>query len=145
MIEYKLKPINIETDNVETLQIPDKKERVIEKTGHTDSFTMNDIENHIKSREKTFKELVAKRDYENAKIINIEHFHPFVKDISEEDLHTVQMYSEAKSLVNLLDSKIIEFKEQKEKDEQEIDEIIKQIPELKTSPIIEETLEIINE
>lgn len=130
MIEYKLKPLELVADNVEDLEIPSVRERVIEKTGHVTEFTMKDVDESMLIVDRNIKELQAKRDVEDAKMQNIQHFHPFVLEMSDEDLMTAWLYQESKGMKELCDNKLKEIIEQKEKDLAEIAEIKAQIPEL---------------
>lgn len=132
-MEYNLKPIHTVLDNVDDLDkafSTDLKDRIIEKRGAVQEFTMNDIEYNMKELLNKKKELEAKREYENAKKENIEHFHPFVKDITPQDLLTTWMYKECSGWVSLCDEKIKQINEQIEEDNKEIEEIKKQIAEL---------------
>ncbi len=129
-MEYKIKSINIDANSAEGIVFPDMKDRVIEKRGGVDEFTMNDIELNTKNLLNTKKELEAKRQYENVKKENIEQHHPFVLDMSEQDLFTAWMYKEAAGWVILCDEKLKLIEEQLETDALEIAEIKKQIPEL---------------
>lgn len=130
MAEYKLQSINIEADNVEDVVIPEVKDRIIEKTGHVTEFTLRAVEENMAIVDKNIKEIVAKRDHEDAKMQNIQHFHPFVLEMSDEDLLTAWLYQEARGIVQLCDTKLAEINEQREKDLAEIAEIKAQIPEL---------------
>lgn len=143
-MEYKFKPLEFNIKSVDEIKFPLPKDRVIEKRGHVVEFTLNEVEQNTKMLEKTFKEVNAKREIEQAKMENIEHFHPFVKETSEEDLHTSWMYYEAKQLVKLCETKMKEIDEQMESDAKEVAEIKAQIPEL-VEPIVAEAEEIINE
>lgn len=129
-MEYKIKPINIEADSAKGIVFPDIKDRVIEKYGGVDEFTINDIELNTKNLLNTKKELEAKKKYENVKKENIEQHHPFVLEMSEQDLFTAWMYKEASGWVKLCDEKLVEIEKQLEADAIEIAEIKKQIPEL---------------
>lgn len=129
-MEYKLKNINIEIDKPEDLVFPEFKDRVIEKHGAVEEFTMADIELNTKNLLNTKKELEAKRQFENVKKENIEQHHPFVLEMSEQDLFTAWMYKEAAGWVKLCDDKIVEIENQLIADKEEIEEIKKQIPEL---------------
>ena len=129
-MEYKLKSVHLEADSPKGIQFPDVKDRIIEKYGEVLEFSLNDIEYNYKELLKNKKEFEAKRVYENAKKENIEHYHPFVLEMSEEDLHIAHMYKESSSWVGICDSKLKEIEEQLEKDKAEIEEIKAQIPEL---------------
>ncbi len=113
------------------------KDAVIEKTGHTISFTLNQIEANTLAMEKIVTEIKAKMDYENARKSNIETHHPYVMDFTDEQLYTIHMYQEAKSMVKMAEDKLAEFEKQKESDALEVEAIYKQCPEL-TAPMVEE-------
>ncbi len=129
-MEYNFKPVHLEVESAEGIVFPDMKERVIEKHGEVIEFTMSDIELNTKNLSNTKKELEAKRKYENVKKENIEQHHPFVLEMSEQDLFTAWMYKEAAGWVKLCDDKIKEIDDQLATDAEEIAEIRKQIPEL---------------
>lgn len=129
-MEYKLKPINIEANSPEETVFPALKERIIEKRGEVLEFSLDDIEYNLKQLIGKRKELEAKLKYETMKKDNIETHHPFVKDISEQDLFTTHMYQEACIWVKTCEDKIKEIDEQIKKDESEVAEIKSQIPEL---------------
>lgn len=143
-MQYNFKPINIVADSPEKVVFPEAKDRVIEKRGHVVEFTLNEVEANTRILEKTKKELTAKRDLDAAKMENIESFHPFVKEMSEQDLHTAWMYFESKGIVKVCEKKIKEIQEQMESDAEEVAEIKAQIPELNVAPIVEEANRIIN-
>lgn len=109
----------------------DPKESVIEKTGHVIRFSMYEVERDQLSNAKELRAVEGKREVEAAKMSNIEHFHPFVLDLTPEQLMTVYMYQEAKVFVEVCDKKIAEFKKAEDELAEEIVELYKQIPELK--------------
>ncbi len=143
-MQYNFQPVHVVADNVEAVKFPEIKDRVIEKRGHVVTFTMSQVEENMRQLQKTVKELEAKRELENAKMINIEGFHPFVKDLSDQDLHTVSMYQQSKTFVKMCDEKLKEIKAQIENDAKEVEEIKAQIPELDIHPAVEEATQIIN-
>jgi hypothetical protein len=63
-------------------------------------FTMQQLDDQQRAIEKRIKELQAKRDMEAAAMENVEHFHPFVKEFSPEDLTTLFVYTQSWKLVN---------------------------------------------
>lgn len=145
-MEYKIKNVHLEAESVDAIpSFPDIKDRIIEKRGAVQEFTMNDIEYNMKNLLNTKRELEAKREYENARAENIEHHHPFVKNLTDEEIVTVWMYKEATGLRKMCDDKLKLINEQLEKDLEEIEEIKNQIPELKESPVVEEALKIMKE
>lgn len=130
VMEYKLKKINIDIEKPEDLAFPEFKDRVIERHGAVEEFTLSDIEANKKELLKTKKELEAKKQYENVRKENVEQHHPFVLEMSEQDLFTAWMYKEASGWVKLCDEKLKLIDDQLKADEEEIAEIKKQIPEL---------------
>lgn len=118
-MKYKIKESN-----------EDPRDTVIEKTGHKIHFTMREVEKTQAVNKTNRQNIEAKCKVEKAKIINIEENHAFVKDMSEQDLHTVYMYFEAKKIVEMAEAKLKEFDEQEKELNKELDAIKKQIPDL---------------
>lgn len=108
----------------------DPRDSVIEKRGDVYTFTFNDIEREKIRYGKTLKELVGNRDFQAAKMKNIEEHHPFVLEMSEQDMFTAHMYQEAKAVVVVCDPKIAEVEKLLKDYEDEQAELIKQLPEL---------------
>mgnify|MGYP000881267538 CR=1 FL=1 len=79
-MEYKFKPIELNVEKVEDIELPTARDRVIEKRGDVVEFSMNDIDNHIHILTKARKEHVGMVEHEDAIIDNIEHFHKFAKN-----------------------------------------------------------------
>lgn len=129
-MKYKFKKINIIADSIDDFKFPPYKERIIEKRGQVIEFTLHDIEQDLVKLDKLKTEMKAQLDHENAKIVNIEHFHPFVKEMSEQDLSTAYLYYEAKSKIKLFSNKLEEVEEAYNEESAEVEEIKKQIPEL---------------
>lgn len=98
----------------------DHLDTVIEKGGLTASFTVRGLNAAIERATKLIKELEGKLQIEDARKQNIEHFHPFVKDMSDQDLNTAAMYSEAKQYITQIPPKIEELKAAIEKDHAEV-------------------------
>ena len=144
-MQYNFKKLEIVADSVSDIKIPDVNDRVIEKRGHVITFSLNQVLENTRVLEKTLKEIEAKKELESAKMINIEGFHPFVKELSEQDLHTAFMYQQSKALVTMCEAKAKEIKDQMESDAKEVEEIKSQIPELNIHPAVEEAVKIINE
>jgi len=145
MMQYNFKKLEIVADSVSDIKIPDVNDRVIEKIGHVITFSLNQVLENTRVLEKTLKEIEAKKELESAKMINIEGFHPFVKELSEQDLHTAFMYQQSKALVTMCEAKAKEIKDQMESDAKEVEEIKSQIPELNIHLAVEEAVKIINE
>lgn len=68
----------------------------IEKSNVVVEFTPRELYNDIARGKKLVTELKAKIDLAQQKCDNIEHHHPFVKDMSLADLFTCHMYYEQK-------------------------------------------------
>lgn len=80
-------------------------------------------------------------EHEDAIVDNIEHYHKFVKKLTDEQLLTAWMYKESKEKSKIHNNKIKEIDEQLEEYAKEKAEIIKQIPELyeiKSADVIDE-------
>ena len=129
-MKYKLKPMAFVVEEGEEVIKPDVKDRLIEKRGEVVEFTLSDVELNFKEMNTKKKELEGKRDFEKVKKENIEQHHPFVLELSEQDLFTAWMYKEAVGWVTLCEEKIKLIDEQIASDEKEIAEIKSQIPEL---------------
>lgn len=108
----------------------DPKMTVIEKTGIVADFTLAELEGNIRLNEKYEKEIKAKMEYEAAKMKNIEANHPFVLDMSEQDLFTAHMYMEAKSMVKVCSPKFDELTHQIDEDKAELALLLEKFPEL---------------
>lgn len=129
-MEYQLKKVNIDAEKGEKVEFPPLQDRVIEMRGQVVELTLAGLAATQNKRLKTIKELSAKVELEKAKIVNIESFHPFVKELSDQDLYTAWMYFEAKSLVLGCEEEIKKTQGYIDYDNTEILEIQKQIPEL---------------
>ena len=136
-MEYKLKPINVDASSAEEVVIPDARDREVEKRGVVTFISIADLEENIKINAKTRQEVAAKKELEHAKRINIEHFHPFVLDMSMEDIITVHMYKESRAWLEACDKQLAALDAQETSDREEIAEIKRQIPELADAPLIE--------
>lgn len=115
----------------------DINDAVIEKSGITVEFSLNDVERTQKYNDKQLKEIEGKYQIEKAKMVNIEENHAFVKEMSDQDLFTAGMYYEAKNFCEQAEKKIAEFKEHKSELIKELIEIYAQIPELQKEKIEE--------
>lgn len=97
-MEYKL------TDEIRGGEEP--KNRVIEEHGFVNTLTLAEMEDILNHNQETLKEIEGMAFNEKAKMENIEHFHPFVKEMSNEDLFTAGMYSQARIAKETHDSNI---------------------------------------
>lgn len=113
----------------------DPKQAVIEKSGHVIHFTIAEIEQNDADLEKSRKEVAAKKNYEEARITNVTEHHPKILELTGEELMAAYIYQEAKSMVKACDDKLAEIDGQLADDRQEIDIILKQLPELNTSKV----------
>lgn len=71
---------------------------LIEKSGHTLEFTASSVKQNEKKFEKEITQLNAQLMLEEAKMINVTNNHEFVKDLTDEQKHTVHLYWEASLL-----------------------------------------------
>ncbi len=136
-MKYKLQKVSLDVSDVNQIQFPALKDRVIEKTGHVITFTLAQVEANTIVLERTLSELVSMLNHEKAVVENVESFHPFVKDFSAEDLFTLWMYKESKEKMDKYDKKIKEIEKQLQEDKEEVEEILKQIPDLKATQVTE--------
>lgn len=127
---FKLKCVHLTADEANGITFPNLKDHPIEKTGHTEVFTLNQVEAAKTHYLKTLKELRAQVELDSAKMVNIEGFHPEVLDYTPEQLFTAWMYQESKGRVKVYGDKITEIEEQLKADDEEVAEIYAQIPEL---------------
>ncbi len=104
----------------------DSKEVIIEKSGITAQFTLNDIERHEAYLAKTLKELEGQLSIEDAKAQNIATNNTFLLKLSEKDLHAAKMYFESMAFISTAKPKIREIKDQIKSYKKEKEEIIKQ-------------------
>ena len=133
-------------EKIEDLEFPSFRDRIIEKRGDVVEFSMNDIDTHTNLLTKARKEHAGMVEHENAIVDNIEHFHKFVKKLTDEELLTAWMYKESKEKSKIHGNKIKEIDEQLVEYDKEKAEIIKQIPELddiKSADIIDEEVVLV--
>lgn len=129
-MEYKLQPIEISAESIDTLEIPSLEDRIIEKRGDVNTFTINDLINNKKQLDKLRKETTAKLENENAKMENIAHFHPFVLDHTDEQMNAISMYYASKKFLNEAKELLTSIENVTKAEAEELYEIIKQIPEV---------------
>lgn len=128
-MEYKIKPIKIKASGAEDVVFPHLKDRVIEKSGATISFTMKEVEEntlHLEQKKKEIEPLIVNSQ---AKIDNVEKFHPIVKTLTGEQLIAAHIYVEAKEVVDTGEAKLLEINKILRVGALEVEEIKKQIPE----------------
>lgn len=83
---------------------------VIQKTGGTVEFTLAEIEQSLNAGKKMLKEITAKKELSEATIINIENFHPEVKQFNAEQLIAFYMHRQNTGIVSEANKKIEELK-----------------------------------
>jgi galactokinase len=71
-----------------------KQSKIVKKNVEVE-FTLADVEKHEKLVRKQLKEAKTQMDVHAAEMFNISEHHPFVKDFTEEQYHTLEMYIEA--------------------------------------------------
>lgn len=107
------------------------RESVIEMTGKPIEFSLYEMEGNLARLEKNEKEMAATIELNAAKMDNIERNHPFVKDMSEQDLFTAHMYQEAKAIVKVGTDKLKEIQEAQVTDKASMAEVFEKMPEFK--------------
>lgn len=75
----------------------DYKEAVIEKAGITATFTIAEVEAMQTRNEKGLREAEGQIKIEEAKMANVEHFHPEVKEMTDEQLAAAAIYIDSKT------------------------------------------------
>lgn len=131
---YKIKEHNADPMNA-----------VIEKGGITAEFTLNDLEGERRSWQKMLEEYKSKRSLEQAKVENIEHFHPFVKELSDQDRLTAYLYGEARGVRDVCDKKIAEIEAEIAFSEKESKMIAKKLGLRSKEEAVKEAVEKITE
>jgi hypothetical protein len=90
----------------------DLKFATIQKGNITVDFRIHDMEEEQKLLEKYIKTAAAEIQMEEARMENIEHFHPFVLDFDDEQRSTIYLYQESKVKADKLKLKLEEFETQ---------------------------------
>lgn len=70
----------------------------IEKTGHSHSFSMDEVKDHMAKLDKMEKELLAQKELEEAKMTNVETNHEIVKTLTDEQFAACGIYARAKEI-----------------------------------------------
>lgn len=114
---------------VVTEENENKKLAVITKKAVDVEFTMQQLDDQEAALRKRITELKAKRDLDAASVENIEHFHPWVKDVvtDDEKLSTLQLYTRSKMTVNQIEPLLAEWEKALDEHVEEVKEIKKQI------------------
>jgi hypothetical protein len=97
---------------------------LIEKSNIKVEFTLADMMQEQAQVGKYIQQFTAQRRLEQGKLDNILEHHPFVKEMSEQDLFTVHMYQEALAIVKTIDVKLPELEEQLHDSKEEMLHII---------------------
>jgi hypothetical protein len=105
----------------------DPKESVIEKSNIKVEFTIYELEAENRTIEKYLKEFGAQKLLADAKITNIEDNHPWVKDLTEEQLFTAHMYQENQAMSRVMQKKIDEYEKAQIDSAEELKDIYSQI------------------
>jgi len=71
---------------------------VITKTGHSHSFTLDEVRDHIAKLDKLETELKAQKALEEAKMTNVETNHEIVKTLTDEQFAACGIYARAKEI-----------------------------------------------
>lgn len=109
------------------------KKGIIECTGYTSKFTLQDLKDNITRSEKLLKELSANAEVKKLMLDNISEHNSFIKKLTPQMVHACFMYHEALSEKASYEQKAKEFKDSIKKDKAEMKEIIAQIPELENA------------
>ncbi len=108
----------------------DPKKIVLTRPGKDVVFTMEEVDEHIEKLKKLKDECEGTLTVLNAKEKNIEEHHPFVMNLSEQDLFTAHMYQDLKNQKKPFEDKLMEVDAQLAEYDEDIAEIKEQIPEL---------------
>lgn len=99
---------------------------VLTKTGHSDKFTMRNVQDNIEALRKLKIELEGKLAIDKATMDNIERNHPVVKGFDEAQLLAIYMYGNAKKNLAPYQAKLDEVEKALAEVPQELAEITKQ-------------------
>ena len=89
----------------------DFKASVVERSNMKNEFTLHDVENNVKELDRMEKELSSQKSLCEKTCDNITRNHPFVKDLTPEQIHHVWMYQENKTVVDDASAKLDEVAE----------------------------------
>lgn len=102
-------------------------EKVLEKTGITIDFTLNDVIKHQKDLLKEIKGLKGQIDFDKAIVDNVETNHPFVKDFTEEQITALSLWIPKRLQIAKAEKMIKDREEVLTQYDEEIKEICKQL------------------
>lgn len=116
MIEYKIKE-----------QSEDENKVVIEKSGQVYDFTVGQARENLADLKKSLVQFEGQKTIEDAKMTNILEHNPFIKDLTEAQVHAVHLYFESFAVSKVCNDKIKEHKEVIAEIEAELVEIKHQV------------------
>lgn len=105
---------------------PDPGDSVIQKTGLTAEFTLNDMDRDMKYLAKKKDELEAQIAVEAARMTNIERDRPALAEMSEEERQIIYIYTKSASFVKVGKEKIAEIDTQMKEYKDEMINIVMQ-------------------
>lgn len=116
MITYTIKESN-----------EDIKKAVIVKTGHEVEFTLENVEFNESDLLKIKKEIEATKKHHTIVVDNVNEHNPFVKDLTDEQKHAVNMLYKSEEVVKQCVEKLAEIDELLVKSAVEVAEIKRQL------------------
>lgn len=131
MFKYKIKPVALNVENIDTIDFPKLEERTIEKRGDVWSFTMNELIANKEKAEKMKLETQGTLDHATMFLNNIVEYHPEVLELSDEKLNVYTIYYAKKTEQEKCKKELQEINEYLEAELKDVNDIVKQIPELK--------------
>lgn len=103
-----------------------EEDEIIAKSGHTFEFTKSSVIESMLKMAKIKKELTAQLGVNKAEMENYLHFHPFLKDMSEEDLQFAFLYERSFATAKECEKKLEEIAEAEKEIADDVAEIEKQ-------------------
>lgn len=102
----------------------DYKEAVIEKAGIKSEFTIAEVEAMQDHNKKALAETEGNLELRRAEIVNIDHFHPMIKDMTGEQLAAAWIYKEALDFIRKAEPAIETIKAAIAENDALIDQVI---------------------
>jgi len=96
---------------------------IIEKTGHSHTFSVLEVVEHILQLKNKMKEFVAQDKFEKTKMTNIEEHNDFLKGLTDEQKHAVWLWYESKKISNICQEGLKTHQDALD----EYDEVIKEV------------------
>ena len=100
---------------------------VIEKSGITAEFTLAEVNAMQERNKKAEREVAGQLEIERAKIVNIEHFHPEVKDLSPELLVAAALYKESLTIIRDAEPKLEQIRAAIKENDDMVVHVIKEL------------------